>query len=69
MSFYMVHSLLDVLRIALVMTVDVAAMFLSIVFDRSCFVCLVLLSRVISSSGSWPVKWESNNSSTSLDYL
>ncbi len=27
------------------------------------------LPRVTSSSGSWPIKWESNNSSTSSDYL
>lgn len=37
--------MLDVLGIALVMTIDIAAMFLCIVFDGSCFVvsvCLVL---------------------------
>lgn len=64
--------LLDVLGAGCVMDVAVAVELLCIVFGGSCFAvftCLVLLSRVTSSSGSWPVKSESDNSLTSSDYL
>lgn len=45
----------------------IVTMLLHIVCDGSCY--LFLFSRVTSSSDSWPVKWERNNSLISLDYL